>query len=218
MQEKTLNGEIVRLRAFQAELTSFDAQLTTNRPLLDKDVADLTTFVTNENKALPEESRGRILATTSAVDHQIARAESAHTTAAANLERTTQAINDSLAAATTAETKYTTEKQALSERKRVVGELKALRKAVQDAQTRGDVEVAGFWLIDLEAKLKATPVARTEALTAAWQDLERKRKRIDEIKSEGEIARADEASTKKALDDIRKTREGDILASLAADR
>ena len=51
------------------------------------------------------------------------------------------------------------------------------------------------------------------ALKRAWDDLEQKRRQFDDVKVTSEIAKADEAGTKKAFDDLQKTRETDVLAS-----
>ena len=145
LHERNLTSEIARMRAFQTESTAFETQLKSSRAALDKDQGELEAFVTRERKALPEAAEARIRAAMTVVDNGIDEAERKHTAAADALDKATRRLEDAAKEVTAAEAKYTVEKQALSERKRLLGELKNLRKAVQDAHGRSELEVAGFW-------------------------------------------------------------------------
>jgi len=213
-QEKELVAEIARLRALQADAAAFDSQAKAAGDALDKDRKDLQAFSTNEGKALDDKTRASILAVVQEVDDAVTKARTDADEAVERSRASAAALDTSVTEAAKAEAAYNKAKQGVAEAKRVIGELKALKKDVQAAEARNEFLIAGYWVMQIEGRLPQTQLPDAASLTAASEELGRKRQAVEAAKRDADAAKAVEAAARKARDDAEKNRETGILERL----
>ena len=215
-QEKQLVAEIASLRARDADRTAFDAQIKANGEALDRERTDLQTFVTNELKAVDAKTQAAIAAIKNDVDGAIAAKKKDYGDATDRTKATAAMLATSTVDAAAAEAAYNGKKQGVAELKRVLGELKTVKKDIQAAEGRNEFMVAGYWLMEMADRLKHAELPDAADLTSAWDELGRKRKAVDDARREADAARLDEADRKKKYDEAERKRETSILEQLKA--
>jgi hypothetical protein len=213
-QEKDLVAEIARLRALQADAAAFDNQAKAAGDALDKDRKDLQAFSTNELKALDVKTRGSIVAVVQEVDEAVTKARTDADDAIERSRASTDALDTSVAEAAKADAAYNKAKQGVAEAKRVIGELKALKKDVQAAEARNEFLIAGYWVMQIERRLPETELPDAANLTAASEELGRRRQAVEAAKRDADAAKTAETAARKAREDAEKNRETSILERL----